>query len=123
MAPLSIEICLKIYIIFQISSSPADVLGVFVLMSIGGIGMFMLVITLIVLTAKFVVKTTFDESRDIIIKAEDDEDDDVENECALFIIDDKYSKYDNEGLFSDNDFSMKIQQIEECDRNAANNGT
>ena len=85
--------------------------------------MLMLVITLIVLTAKFMVKTTFDESRDIIIKADDDEDDDVENECALFIIDDKYSKYDNEGLFSDNDFSMKIQQIEECDRNAANNGT
>ena len=83
----------------------------------------MLVITLIVLTAKFVVKTTFDESRDNIIKAEGDEKDDVENECALFIIDDKYSNYDNEGLLSDNDFSMKIQQIEECDRNTANNGT
>ena len=83
----------------------------------------MLVITLIVLTAKFVVKTTFDESRDNIIKAEDDENDDGENECALFIIDDKYSNYDNEGLLSDNDFSMKIQQIEECDRNTANNGT
>ena len=68
----------------------------------------MLVITLIVLTAKFVVKITFDEARDNIIKAEDDEDDDVENECALFIIDDKFSKYDNQGLLSDNDFSMKI---------------
>ena len=85
--------------------------------------MLMLVITLIVLTAKFVVKTTFDESRDNIIIAEEDEDDEVENECALFIIDDKYSNYDNEGLLSDNDFSMKIQQIEECDRNTANNGT
>ena len=92
---------------FQVSSSPADVLGEFVLISIGGIGMLMLVITPIVLTAKFVVKTTFDESRDNIIKAEGDEDDDVENECALFIIDDKYSTYDNKGLLSDNDFSME----------------
>ena len=81
----------------------------------------MLVITLIVLTAKFVVKTTFDESKDIIIKAENDENDDVENECALFIIDDKYSTYDNEGLLSDNDFSMEQRNVTEMQQTMEHN--
>ena len=86
-------------IMFQISSGPTDVMEVLVLIGIGGVGIVMLVIILTVLTAKLVIRNTLDEATENIIEEdEDDEDDvDVEDECALFIIDERYN-LDTEGL-------------------------
>ena len=85
-------------IMFQISSGPTDVMEVLVLIGIGGVGIVMLVIIVTVLTAKLVIRNTLDEATENIIEEGDDEDDvDAEDECALFIIDERYN-LDTEGL-------------------------
>ena len=103
---------------FQNSSGHIDVLEVLVLIVMSGVGILMLVITLTVLIAKLVIRNTLEEATENLIEEEDA--DDVEDECALFIIDERYN-LDTEGLLNDKVSSMITEQIEESDRSAATN--
>merc|ERR1719233_38877 len=75
----------------QVTPSPSEELGMLVALSVGGIVMFLLVIILTVLAAKLVTKDTTKDDTERIMDAEDDEFGDhfenIENEKAIFTID------------------------------------
>ena len=78
-------------ILFQVSPSGADEMGMLVLLSIGGMGMFLLVIVLAFLAAKLATKNNREDDMEGIMEAEEDvfdvHFDSIDNERAIFVID------------------------------------
>ena len=106
---------------FQVSSSPSDEMGLLVFLSIGGVGIFLLVIVLSVLAAKLASKIQTQDDMEGIMEAEDDDFsdhfDNIENEAAIFIIDEKDKP--SEDIVFPIVSAEPIQQTAESDRNAS----
>ena len=106
---------------FQVSSSPSDEMGLLVFLSIGGVGIFLLVIVLTVLAAKLASMIQTQDDMEGIMEAEDDDFsdhfDNIENEAAIFIIDEKDKP--SEDIVFPIVSAEPIQQIAESDRNAS----
>jgi hypothetical protein len=100
-----------------------DELGMLVLLSIGGMGMFLVVILLAFLAAKLVTKNSREEDMEGIMEAEEDTFNEhfesIDNERAIFIIDER-SKLNTPDTVNDRILSETIEQCYESDKNTAN---
>ena len=109
--------------LFQVSSSASDELGMLVLLSIGGMGMFLLVILLAFLAAKLVTKNNREEDMEGFMEAEVDEFnehfDNIDSERAIFIVDER-SKLNTPDIVNERILSETNNRSDESDRNAAN---
>ena len=73
-------------LVFQVSSSPSEESGMLLLLSLGGMGVFLLVIGLAFLAATLASKNHGQDDMDGILEAEEDDFNSIENERAVFII-------------------------------------
>ena len=100
---------------FQVSSSESDEMGMLVLLSFVGLGIFLLVLALAFLASKLAREHYSQEDMEGIIDGEDEHCiehfDSIENEIAIFIIGDK----DTVGIVNPKISSETIQQSEEKD--------
>ena len=98
-------------------------MGMLVLLSVGGMGMFLLVILLAFLAAKLAAKNTREEDMEGIMEAEEDEYnqhfDSLDNERAIFIIDER-SKLNTPDIVNDRMISENTEQNNANDKNTEN---
>jgi hypothetical protein len=98
-------------------------MGMLILLSIVGMGMFLLVILLAFLAAKLVTKNDREDDMEGIMEAEEDvfndHFDSIDNERAIFIIDER-SKLNMPDIVNERILSETIDQNNESDRNVAN---
>ena len=90
-------------------------MDVFVFLSLGGVGIFLLVTGLAALAVKLGNTEASHEDTEKIIETEEDN---LSDERAIFIIDEG-SKFDTEDIVSAKDLSETIQQIDKSEKNAS----
>ena len=107
----------------QVSPSSVDEIEMLILLSIGGMGMFLLVIVLAFLAAKLATKNSREEDMEGIMEAKEDEFnvhfDRFHNERAIFVIDES-SRSNTSDIVNENILSETTDQSGESWRNAAN---
>jgi uncharacterized UPF0160 family protein len=106
-----------------IHMSGDDEMGMLVLLSIVGMGMFLLLILLAFLAAKVVTKNNTEEDMEGIVEAEEDEFsehlDSIDNARAIFIIGER-SKSNTSDIVNEKILSETTDQSDESGRNTAN---
>ena len=108
----------------QVSLGGVDEMGMLVLLSIGGMGMFLLVIVLAFLATKLVTRDNGEEDREGIMRAYEENDfnehfDSLDDERAIFIIDES-SKLSTPNIVNEKILSGTNEQSGESDRNEVN---